>query len=165
MHHHGGVVGRRGEKQVAVTGQPLGPLRVQNNLRRPGPRTSRRAARRYRVAGETTPALVAVTLEGLRYSKAMQIVVQVPDALAARLGGSPDGLSAAALEALLVDAYRTGRLTAAELQEALDLPTVDAFDGFLKAHGVPLEYTVEEFDAERALAERLWPTPAGAPRS
>lgn len=90
----------------------------------------------------------------------MRIILDVPDDLAARLGVTPDALSAAAQDALLVDAYRTGQIAAAELQDALDLPTVDAVDGFLKAHGVPLEYTVEEFDEERALADRLWLHPA-----
>lgn len=92
----------------------------------------------------------------------MQIVVQVPDALAARLGGTADALSDAARDALLVDAYRTGRLTAAELQEALDLPTVDAFDGFLKAHGVPLELSEADLAREGTLIARLWPHPTAA---
>ena len=85
----------------------------------------------------------------------MQIVVDIPDAVAARLGVT----SAAAREALLIDAYRTGRLTAAELQELLELPTGDAVEGVLKAHGVPLEYTEADLAREGALIARLWPRP------
>ena len=55
---------------------------------------------------------------------------------------------------------RTGRLTEHELREVLDLPTRDALDGFLKAHGVPLDYSVEGLADERALAARLWPDTA-----
>lgn len=29
-------------------------------------------------------------------------------------------------------------------------------DGFLKLHGVPLEYTVDDFDDEAAASARLW---------
>ena len=42
----------------------------------------------------------------------------------------------------------------------LDLPTRDAVDGFVKAHGVPLDDSVEDLAEERALATRLWPDTA-----
>ena len=87
----------------------------------------------------------------------MRITVDVPDDVAARVGGTPDAVADAAREALVVDAYRTGLLTTAEVQDALDLPTVDALDGCLKAHGVPLEYTEEDVAREGALIARLWP--------
>lgn len=100
-----------------------------------------------------------------RYPAIMRVVIDLPDAVAAILGGSPEVLSAAARDALLAEAYRAGRLTAADLQDALNLPTVDAFDGFLKAHGVPLEYTEADVAREGALIAQLWPrpVPAGQP--
>lgn len=94
----------------------------------------------------------------------MRVVIDVPEALASRLGGSPDAVSDAVRVALLLDAYRTGQMTAAELQEVLDLPTVDAFDAFLKAHDVSLEYSDGDITREGALIARLWPRSTAAPR-
>jgi hypothetical protein len=38
----------------------------------------------------------------------------------------------------------------------LDIPSRDELDGFLKRHGVPLEYTIEDFEREGAISARLW---------
>lgn len=87
----------------------------------------------------------------------MRIWVDLPETLAARLRASGQDPSAAALEALAIDAYRVGQLTAHELCEVLSVPSRTALDGVLKAHGVPLEYTIEDFEAERETLERHWP--------
>jgi len=64
--------------------------------------------------------------------------LDLPDALGDRAAAPGQDLSEAAFRALVIDAYRMGRLTEHELREVLDLPTRDAVDGFLQAHGVPL---------------------------
>lgn len=87
----------------------------------------------------------------------MRIWVDLPEPLAAHLRASGQDPSAAALESLAVDAYRVGQLSAHELCEVLGVPSRIALDGLLKAHGVPLEYTVDDFEAERDTIERLWP--------
>jgi hypothetical protein len=38
----------------------------------------------------------------------------------------------------------------------LEIPSQEELDGFLKRHGVPLEYTFEEFEREGATSDRLW---------
>jgi hypothetical protein len=38
----------------------------------------------------------------------------------------------------------------------LEIPSRYELDGFLKLHGVPLEYTIEDFERERATSARLW---------
>ena len=86
----------------------------------------------------------------------MRIWLDLPDALGDRVAAPGQDLSEAAFHALVIDAYRMGRLTEHALREVLDLPTRDAVDGFLKAHGVPLDYSVEDLTEERALAARLW---------
>ena len=88
----------------------------------------------------------------------MRIWLDLPDALGDRVAAPGQDLSEAAFHALVIDAYRMGRLTEHELREVLDLPTRDALDGFLKAHGVPLDYSVEDVADERALGV---PTVAG----
>lgn len=94
------------------------------------------------------------------YTEFMRIWLDLPDALGDRVAAPGQDLSEAAFHALVIDAYRMGRLTEHELREVLDLPTRDALDGFLKAHGVPLDYSVEDLADERALAARLWPDTA-----
>ena len=94
------------------------------------------------------------------YSGTMRIWVDVPDAIGDRVAAPGQDLSEAAFHALVIDAYRMGRLTEHELREVLDLPTRDAVGGFLKAHGVLLDYSVEDLAEERALAARLWPDTA-----
>ena len=89
----------------------------------------------------------------------MRIWVDLPETLVDRLRSSGQDLSTAALEALAIDSYRVGQLTAHELSEVLGIPSRAALDGLLKAHGVPLEYTIDEFEAERDTIERHWPAP------
>ena len=53
-------------------------------------------------------------------------------------------------EALAIDAYRMQRLTSHQLCLLLRIPSRDELDRFLKHHGVPLEYTLEDFEREGA---------------
>jgi hypothetical protein len=68
--------------------------------------------------------------------------------------GERRDLSRSALEALAIDAYRM-RLTSHQVCQLLDIASRDELDRFLKHHGVPLEYTLEDLDREGASA-RLW---------
>jgi hypothetical protein len=65
----------------------------------------------------------------------MDIMVRIPDDLAHRLGTAGE-LERRALEALAVEEYRLGRLTAPELCRLLGLEVGATLDGLLKAHGV-----------------------------
>ncbi len=85
----------------------------------------------------------------------MQLTLDIPDEIAARL--APDGgdLSRRAREALLAEEYRHDRLTKPELQQLLGLPTTWELDGFLKAHDIWIEYTKEDAERERQTLEQL----------
>ena len=48
------------------------------------------------------------------------------------------------------------RMTSHQLCQLLEIPSRYELDGFLKHHGVPLEYTVEDFEREGATSGRLW---------
>jgi isochorismate hydrolase len=78
----------------------------------------------------------------------MKVSLEVPEALAERLGGSAANLSRAALEALAVDAYRLHRITRFELQGLLEIESFVELERLLKQHDVPLDYTIEDLKAD-----------------
>src|SRR3954451_13671774 len=82
----------------------------------------------------------------------MDVMIHIPDDLASRLGSD---LSRRALEALALEEFRRGRLTGPELRQLLGFATRAALDGFLKAHGVFLEYGIEDLERDREDLRRL----------
>ena len=86
----------------------------------------------------------------------MKIWLDLPDAAVKQLAEDGEDLSRAALEALAIDAYRMNRISGHQLCVLLDIPSRHDLDGFLKRHGVPLEYTIEDFEREGATSSRLW---------
>jgi predicted HTH domain antitoxin len=93
---------------------------------------------------------------GLTYTDSVRIWLDLPDGAVRQLAEEGQDLSQVALEALAIDAYRTNRITAHQLCELLDIPSRYELDGFLKRHGVPLEYSLEDFEREGATSARLW---------
>ena len=85
----------------------------------------------------------------------MDVTVHIPDDLASRLSAAGGDLSRRALEALALEEFKSGHLTKPELRELLGYETRTALDGFLKAHAVYEEYTVEDLDQERRDLMRL----------
>ena len=69
----------------------------------------------------------------------MNVTLHIPDELAERLAADGGDLERRALEAFALAEY----------------PTRYELDGFLKAHGVFEEYTLEELDREVAAMKRL----------
>ena len=85
----------------------------------------------------------------------MDVTVQIPDDLADQLSAGGRDLSRRALEALIADEYRQGNLTKPDLRRLLGFETSDQIDGFLKAHDVWIDYTLEDLERERASLQRL----------
>lgn len=85
----------------------------------------------------------------------MKVWLDLPDDVAALLIEKGQDIPRAALEALAVDAYRTNRITGYQLGQLLAIPSRYDLDGFLKRHGVPLDYTIEEFEREGDASARL----------
>lgn len=83
----------------------------------------------------------------------MQVTLELPEDLAPLFSESPAGLSRAALEALALEAIRTGKISISRARRLLSIPSRYEMDGFLKAHGVLLPLTLEDIqrDAETAL--------------
>jgi predicted HTH domain antitoxin len=86
----------------------------------------------------------------------VRIWLDLPDNAVGQLAEEGRDLSRVALEALAIDAYRTNRITTHVLCQLLEIPSRYELDGFLKRHGVPLEYSIDDFDRESATSARLW---------
>ena len=84
----------------------------------------------------------------------MQVTLEIPEDLARRLAADPSGLPRAALEALALEGVRSGRLTTAQARRLLGIQFRYEMDGFLKAHGLLLDLTIEDVrrDGETAVA-------------
>lgn len=86
----------------------------------------------------------------------MEIVLSVPDEIVPDLQQSNETpLSRRALELLALDGYRAGDLTEFQVQQMLGLADRFAVHGFLKDHGVYLDYPAEELERKRAALSAL----------
>ena len=79
----------------------------------------------------------------------MEVTVQIPDDLAHRLTAAGADLSRRALEALALEEFKSGHLTKLELRRMLGFGTRYQLDGFLKAHDVFEEFTLEDLERDR----------------
>lgn len=85
----------------------------------------------------------------------MDVSVSIPDDVARRLQEEWQDVPRRALEALAVDAYRSGVLTPAEVQRMLALPSRWATEDFLKQAGATLDYTEDDLDSDIAAIRRV----------
>ncbi len=85
----------------------------------------------------------------------MNVILPIPDDLAASLSADGSDLSRRALEAFGLEEFRAGRLTLPQLRRLLGFETRYELDGFLKAHGEYLDYTIEDLDRDVAEIEQL----------
>ena len=85
----------------------------------------------------------------------MQLTLELPDELSAALAASGRDLSRAAFEAIVLEAYRERKLSATQLRRLLGYQTRMEVDGFLKEHGVELEYTLEDLERDREAHHHL----------
>jgi hypothetical protein len=93
---------------------------------------------------------------GARYLKSMELRVYIPDDIAARLGDAGNGdLARRALEALLAEEYRLGHLNKPDLRRLLGFETSHEIDGFLKAHNIYEDYTLQDLEHELKGLKRL----------
>ena len=85
----------------------------------------------------------------------MNLILEIPDDLAQRLGAAGQELSRRALESFSLDEYSAGRITKAELRRLPGFETRYDLDGFLKTHGVWMKHSIEDLRREVATLERL----------
>ena len=80
----------------------------------------------------------------------MTITVDLPDDIARRLAADGAQLSRAALEAIALEGYRSGTLSALETRRLLGFETRYELDGFLKQHQVwEHAYDLEDLEQDR----------------
>ena len=84
----------------------------------------------------------------------MEVTLQIPDSIAAQLTQGGGDLTRRALEAFALEELKAGRITEPQLGEILGLARIQ-MDGFLKSHGIFHEYTMKDFERERAALKRL----------
>jgi hypothetical protein len=78
----------------------------------------------------------------------MNIVIAIPDRLANRLSENGSDLGRQALEALVLENFRAGRITMLEVRDALGFEVLDQVNAFLKARGAYEPYTLEDVDRQ-----------------
>jgi len=83
----------------------------------------------------------------------MNVTLEIPDDIGLRLAPT-GGLSRKVLETFVLEELKAGRITEPELCRMLGLARIQ-LDGFLKAHGVFEDYTMEDFEKERAAFKSL----------
>jgi hypothetical protein len=85
---------------------------------------------------------------------AMQVHLEIPEDLVRQLGADPSGVTHAALEAVALEGVRSGKFTVSQARRLLGIASRYEMDGFLKAHGVFLDLTLDDVrkDSETALA-------------
>lgn len=84
----------------------------------------------------------------------MDVHFEIPEELARHLASDAKGLARAALEALAAEGVRSGKLTIFQARSLLGIQSRYEMDGFLKAHGVFFDLTLEDVrkDTDAALA-------------
>jgi len=85
----------------------------------------------------------------------MNVMVPIPDELAEQLTAQGGDIGRRALEALVLEEFRAGRTSKAELRKLLGLESRYEMDGFLKAHGVYEDFSAEEIHEQVRAMERL----------
>ncbi len=84
----------------------------------------------------------------------MEVILHIPDEIADHLAVAGSDLPRRALESFALEELRAGRITEPELCRVLGLERLQ-MDGFLKAHNVYEDYTLEDFEKERQALKEL----------
>lgn len=90
----------------------------------------------------------------------MQVTLNLPDDISAALEGRWRDVPRQALEALAVEAYRTGALTEGQVRRLLGLETRFQVHALLKEHQVPLRYTEADIEDDLSAHRELGILPA-----
>jgi hypothetical protein len=81
--------------------------------------------------------------------------LEIPDDLVGPLSATGPDIPRRALEALGVEEYKKGHISKAQLRRLLGIETRYELDGFLKAHEVWIEYSLDDAHRDAAMLERL----------
>jgi hypothetical protein len=85
----------------------------------------------------------------------MTVTVEIPDELASEMRAAGADLSRRVLEAFALEEFKAQRISKAQLRRLLGFETRNELDGFLKAHEVWANYTIDDLRHEVATLQRL----------
>lgn len=86
----------------------------------------------------------------------MQVTVEIPDDFARILAHQGQDPARATLEAVAIEGYRSGALSAYQVRRLLGFQTRYELDGFLKAHNVwEQAYDLSDLEQDRQTLEEL----------
>ena len=85
----------------------------------------------------------------------MPIHLDIPEEIATNIGEDAHSVERVALQALALEGIRSGSLSRGQVRQLLGLQTRYEVDGFLKAHGVPVQESLEEVQRDAELVKSL----------
>jgi predicted HTH domain antitoxin len=80
----------------------------------------------------------------------MNVAIQIPDDVGRALMARGADVARAVLEAVAIEAYRSGAITPAQVQEMLGLPSRWETESFLHRAAAYHDYTMDELDRDIA---------------
>ena len=88
--------------------------------------------------------------------RSMSLTISIPDDFAGVLGATDEERERRAREALALELYREGKISLRRMGELAGVGgDFWAAENFRAQHKVPLNYSIEDLDADRVAAERL----------
>ncbi len=87
----------------------------------------------------------------------MNVAIEIPDDIGRVLAGQAGDLSKAVLEAVAVEAYRSGTITPAQVQQMLGLPSRWATETFLRRAEAYHDYTMDDLERDIATIRDAFP--------
>ncbi len=84
----------------------------------------------------------------------MSVTINLPENIEQQLKEQWGDLPRRTLEALALEGYRSGALSAGQVAEVLQLSAWET-ESFLQEHGAELDYTAEDLDRDVAESERI----------
>jgi len=80
----------------------------------------------------------------------VNVAIEIPDDVARQLAARAGGVSRAVLEAVALEAYRSGTATPAQVQRMLGLPSRWETDAFLLRAGAYHDYSLADLEKDIA---------------
>jgi hypothetical protein len=86
---------------------------------------------------------------------AIHVTLEIPEDLSCRIAADPGALPQAALEGLALEGIRAGKLTVSQARRLMGIRSRYEMDGFLKAHGLLLDLTMDDVRKDSEIARGL----------
>ncbi|MGI8669005.1 MAG: UPF0175 family protein [Aridibacter sp.] len=84
----------------------------------------------------------------------MEVTINLPEDVAKVISANGENIEREVLEATALEGYREGKLSHAQVGRMLGLSRFET-DAFLKAHTIPLNYTIEDLEQDRRTLDKL----------